>query len=933
VLSGFFILKSSDSKKELVMNWFLNLKIRTKLFVSFGSLLVLSALLGGVSLMELRDLRGLFKDVSGGHLETLGHVTEIRFGLEKTRLRETQLFLIKSEEEKQHKYEKMLEAGKNVDDQLLPIEQHVAAFGEAKEREILDKLKNHWALYKENQKQALLLQQQGRFDEAVALSVVKGHQINQAINQAIDDFTAFNQEEVNALGAEVDNNYQRSMVELASLLGLGLLLGLFFSVLISRHINQSLHGCLQAATNLVRGEFEKNSHVVLEEIPESKDELSRLQHSIGKVSKNLNGFMQDMNNMSKQHDLGDIDVVMRADQYQGDFKAMAQGVNDMVAGHIAVKKKALAVVKEFGEGNFDAPLEQLPGKKAFINDTIEKIRSNLKGFIADMNNMSKQHDLGDIDVAMNTKAYQGDFKTMAQGVNDMVAGHIAVKKKAMGVIKEFGEGNFDAPMEKLPGKKAFINDTIEKMRGNLKGFIEDMNNMSKQHDLGDIDVVMNTKEYQGDFKTMAQGVNDMVAGHIAVKKKAMAVVKEFGAGNLDAPMEQLPGKKAFINQVIEDVRSRIKALVVDTDLLVKAAANGELNTRAEVSKHQGDYRRIVQGINDTLDNILVPVNEAISVLQEVEKGNLSKKIEGNYKGQLDSFKNTVNNTTSKLLEIISDVRNAADNLASASEQVSSTSQSMSQSSSEQAASVEETSAAIEQMSASINQNTDNAKVTDGMAGKAAKEAVEGGQAVNQTVAAMKQIAERIGIIDDIAYQTNLLALNAAIEAARAGEHGRGFAVVASEVRKLAERSQVAAQEIGELAGSSVSKAEMAGKLLEEMVPSIQKTSDLVQEISAASAEQSTGVNQINTAMNQLNQITQQNASASEQLAATAEEMSGQAELLQQAVGFFKVDASGAKRASGGSGRAGRQNKSFGASTAVSSSSTTPYDFDSEFTRF
>jgi methyl-accepting chemotaxis protein len=647
----------------------------------------------------------------------------------------------------------------------------------------------------------------------------------------------------------------------------------------------------------------------------------------------LKEFLDDMNNMSKQHELGDIDVVMRADQYQGDFKTMAQGVNDMVAGHIAVKKKALAVVKEFGEGNFDAPLEQLPGKKAFINDTIEKIRSNLKGFIADINNMSKQHDLGDIDVVMNTKAYQGDFKTMAQGVNDMVAGHIAVKKKAMGVIKEFGEGNFDAPMEKLPGKKAFINDTIEKMRGNLKGFIADMNNMSKQHDLGDIDVVMNTKEYQGDFKTMAQGVNDMVAGHIAVKKKAMAVVKEFGAGNLDAPMEQLPGKKAFINQVIEDVRSRIKALVVDTDLLVKAAANGELNTRAEVSKHQGDYRRIVQGINDTLDNILVPVNEAISVLQEVEKGNLSKKIEGNYKGQLDSFKNTVNNTTSKLLEIISDVRNAADNLASASEQVSSTSQSMSQSSSEQAASVEETSAAIEQMSASINQNTDNAKVTDGMAGKAAKEAVEGGQAVNQTVAAMKQIAERIGIIDDIAYQTNLLALNAAIEAARAGEHGRGFAVVASEVRKLAERSQVAAQEIGELAGSSVSKAEMAGKLLEEMVPSIQKTSDLVQEISAASAEQSTGVNQINTAMNQLNQITQQNASASEQLAATAEEMSGQAELLQQAVGFFKVDASGAKRASGGSGRAGRQNKSFGASTAVSSSSTTPYDFDSEFTRF
>jgi methyl-accepting chemotaxis protein len=196
------------------------------------------------------------------------------------------------------------------------------------------------------------------------------------------------------------------------------------------------------------------------------------------------------------------------------------------------------------------------------------------------------------------------------------------------------------------------------------------------------------------------------------------------------------------------------------------------------------------------------------------------------------------------------------------------------------------------MAASIAQNTDNAKVTDAKATKAAKEAVEGGEAVSQTVTAMKQIATKIGIVDDIAYQTNLLALNAAIEAARAGEHGKGFAVVAAEVRKLAERSQKAAQEIGQLAGSSVSVAEKAGKLLEDMVPAIRETSDLVQEITAASQEQTTGVAQINTAMGQLNKATQQNASASEELAATAEEMSGQAEQLQQLMAFFKVAAEG-----------------------------------------
>ncbi|MCF5631752.1 HAMP domain-containing protein, partial [Pseudomonas syringae] len=286
-----------------------------------------------------------------------------------------------------------------------------------------------------------------------------------------------------------------------------------------------------------------------------------------------------------------------------------------------------------------------------------------------------------------------------------------------------------------------------------------------------------------------------------------------------------------------------------------------------------------------------PLKEAATAAEQLAEGNLNAYIGHGSKDETGMVLNAMRNMVAKLAHIIGEVRNAADNLASASEEVSATAQSMSQATSEQAASVEETSASVEQMSASINQNTENAKVTDGMASKAAKEATDGGESVQQTVVAMKKIAQRISIIDDIAYQTNLLALNAAIEAARAGEHGKGFAVVAAEVRKLAERSQVAAQEIGELSSSSVEMAEKAGKLLDEMVPSINKTSDLVQEISAASEEQAAGVAQINTAMTQLNQVTQQNASSSEELAATAEEMSSQAEQLQQSMSFFTLDSS------------------------------------------
>ena len=584
--------------------------------------------------------------------------------------------------------------------------------------------------------------------------------------------------------------------------------------------------------------------------------------------------------------------------------------------------KALGVASLVASGQLDTKIEEDGSEIGQLLAPLAEMQGTLQQFESAQAELARQHALGMLDYRMPVDQLQGTYRAMGESVNNLVQSHIADNRRVIDVVKQYADGDFSVAMDRLPGQKARISETMDLVQKSMREAAE---------------AAMFNERIRLSLDSLPASVTVSNAQALLVHATppAKELLKIFGGAGFNA--DQFYGKKlsslfieaAHAQQFDEAVRTgqsidmtvnghqlrlltrpvhdangtpigritqwldRTEEIASEQEVsrIVSNATQGDLSGRVCLDGKTGFFANLSQGMNQLLDVSEGAMTDAAQVLTAFAEGDMTHRITRNYAGLFAQVKDSANATAENLTRVIGEVRAAADALTGAANQVSATAQSLSQAASQQAASVEQTTASIDVMSASISQNSDNAKITDGMATQTSKEANEGGAAVNSTVAAMKKIASKIGIVDDIAYQTNLLALNAAIEAARAGEHGKGFAVVAAEVRKLAERSQEAAKEIGDLAQSSVSTAERAGKLLDQIVPSIQKTSELVQEIAAASTEQSESVVQIGGAMGQLSKATQQNASASEELAATSEELSGQAGQLQQSIAFFKtVDA-------------------------------------------
>jgi methyl-accepting chemotaxis protein len=428
----------------------------------------------------------------------------------------------------------------------------------------------------------------------------------------------------------------------------------------------------------------------------------------------------------------------------------------------------------------------------------------------------------------------------------------------------------------------------ERLQALYKGFREERDKVLAMVREGDTEKALQYLDGE-EYNRHADAAEQLVAKMLEDNAKAAKALDEKNEAVADSAGQVMIGLAigAFVLAVLmgvmiaRSIATPVRALV---DVANKMAV-GDLTSNVAV-----DRKDEIGVLGQAFRSVIEGMEKVTKTSQEIAAGNLDVAVK--QRSDKDELMIALSAMVKKLGTVVQDVKSAVDNVASGAQEMSASSEELSQGASEQASSIEEVSSSMEEMGANIKQNADNATQTEHIALKAAADAKEGGEAVSKTVAAMRSIANKISIIEEIARQTNLLALNAAIEAARAGEHGKGFAVVASEVRKLAERSQKAAGEITEVSKSSVTVAEQAGDLLSRILPDVQKTAGLVQEITGASREQDAGATQITQALQQLDTVIQQNAAAAEEMASTSERLSDQADSLQQAISFFKMGESG-----------------------------------------
>ena len=723
-----------------------------------------------------------------------------------------------------------------------------------------------------------------------------------------------------------------------------------------RKIVQGVNDCLDAVIgplNVAAGYVDRISKGDIP--PKITDkyngDFNEIKNNLNQCVDAVNALVADAAMLSVAAVEGKLATRADATKHQGDFRKIVQGVDDCLDAVIGPLNVAAGYVDRISKGDIPPKItDKYNGDFNEIKNNLNQCVDAVNALVADAAMLSVAAVEGKLATRADATKHQGDFRKIVQGVDDCLDAVIGPLNVAAGYVDRISKGDIPPKItDKYNGDFNEIKNNLNQAVDAVNALVADAAMLSVAAVEGKLATRADASKHQGDFRKIVQGVDDCLDAVIGPLNVAAGYVDRISKGDIPAKItDKYNGDFNVLKNNLNQCIDAVNALVGDAGMLANAGVEGKLKTRADASKHQGDFQKVVQGVNDTLDAVIGPLNVAAGYIDRIGKGEVPPKITDEYNGDFNTIKNNINacvdglqglveannviqlmsqndftsqikgnyqgvyaelgkainETITQMREALIQVQEGAMAIASASGEIAMGNQDLSSRTEEQAANLEETASGLEQITSNVNLTADNAQSANTEAVKARQVAQDGGTAVTQVIAAMESINESsakineiIGVVDEIAFQTNLLALNAAVEAARAGEQGRGFAVVAAEVRNLAKRSADAAKEIKVLIRESVTKsmdgskvAAHAGETIQEVVANVQRVTALVGEIAGATQEQSTGLIELNKAVVQMDEVTQQNAALVEQAAAAAETLDSQAHTLAEVVSRFKTGA-------------------------------------------